>query len=76
MFGISANTISCVFKTWLIFMFKKFGHDEWRKRLFVRRQDLPQPLPEAFCNKMLEKVRVVIDCTEIEIQKPRNYQKQ
>ena len=39
MFGISADTISCVFKTWLIFMFKKFGHDEWRKRLFVRRQD-------------------------------------
>ena len=43
--------------------------------MFVKQRDLP-PLPESFQNEYLEKIRCVIDCTPIFIQKPGNLKKQ
>ena len=48
-------------------MFKKFSSAEWRKRLLVRTKDLPKP-PKSFRNKLLRKVRLVIDTTSIKVR--------
>ena len=76
-FKISDDTVSMVFKTWIIFLYKKLGSKEWRDRLFVKFDDLPKPLPECFLEggDILNKVRCVIDTTSIKIRRPRNYQK-
>ena len=52
-----------------------FSDKEFRKRMFVWRQDLPG-LPLKFRNDALKNVLVVIDCTPIFIEKPGNYKKQ
>jgi len=65
-YGLPYKTVSSVFKTWLIFMFRKFGDSEWRKAMFVETQNLPQP-PKPFQNDYLKNVRVVIDTTSIEV---------
>ena len=52
-----------------------FSDKDFRKRMFVRRQDLPG-LPIEFRNDVLKNIRVVIDCTPIFIEKPGNYKKQ
>ena len=63
------DIVQCVFKTWLLFMFKELGSKEWRKKLFVKLEDLPRPFPEPFDNDILNKVRIVIDTTLIEVKK-------
>ena len=35
--------------------------------MFVKRDDLPKPLPRAFRFKVLKNVRAVADCTEIKV---------
>ena len=67
LFGFGFDLSQCIFKTWIIFMFKKFGSAEWRKRLLVRTEDLPKKPPKAFRNKLLRKVRLVIDTTSIKV---------
>ena len=62
------DIVQCVFKTWLLFMFKELGSKEWRKKLFVKLEDLPRPFPEPFDNDILNKVRIVIDTTLIEVK--------
>ena len=49
-YGVPADTVSNVFKTWLILMFKKFGDSEWRKTMLIRTPDLPPP-PKVFDNE-------------------------
>ena len=68
-FNLSDDTVSMVFKSWLIFLYKKLGSKEWRRRLFVKFEDLPQPLPDCFLEggDILNKVRVVIDTTSIKV---------
>ena len=41
---------------------------EFKSRMFVKRDDLPKPLPRAFRFKVLENVRAVADCTEIKVK--------
>ena len=53
------DVVSNVFKTWLYFMYNKFGDYEWRKTLFVRTKDLPFP-PKVFQNDYLKKIWIVI----------------
>ena len=62
------DIVQCVFKTWLLFMFNELGSKEWRKKLFVKLEDLPRPFPEPFDNDILNKVRIVIDTTLIEVK--------
>ena len=39
--------------------------------MFVKRDDLPKPLPRAFRYKVLKNVRAVADCTEIKVNIPQ-----
>ena len=73
-YEIANGTISSIFKTWIMFMFKKFKDVE--KRMFLQRKQLFQPLPRSFRNNVLKDVRCVIDCTEIRVQSSRNYRQQ
>ena len=66
-FNISDDTVQMVFKTWLIYMYKRLGHPKMRQRMFVKFKDLPKPLPPPFRNQWCEKVRVVIDTTRIKV---------
>jgi hypothetical protein len=43
--------------------------------MFVKQKDLP-PLPQVFRNDYLNRIRCVIDCTPVFIQKPGNLKKQ
>ena len=63
----NADIVQCVFKTWLIFMFKEFSDPVIRKRLFVLYEDLPKPPPKPFDNPVLEKTRGVLDATLLEV---------
>ena len=69
LFNLSDDTVSMTFKTWLIFLYKKLGSKEWRRKLFVKFDDLPKPLPDCFLEggDILNKVRVVIDTTSIKV---------
>ena len=73
-FNISHITISRIFKTWLMFIYKKFKDIEGR--MFTKKQDLMKPLPAAFKNPLLKETRVVIDCTEIPLESAINYKNQ
>ena len=73
-YKITIKTVAKVFKTWLMFMYFKFG--DLRNAMFTRKCDLMKPLPSVFQNGKLKEVRVVIDCTEIQIESVRNYKNQ
>ena len=63
---MSAKTVSCVFKTWIRFLYVTFEDEEFKERMKVKRVDIPT-LPKAFRNDVLKDCRYVIDCTEIEV---------
>ena len=44
-----------------------FSDVAFKSRMFVKRDDLPKPLPRAFRFKVLKNVRAVADCTEIKV---------
>ena len=70
------DIVQCVFKTWLIYMFKVLSDPIIKRKMFVKLEDLPRPLPQPFDNPILNKVRAVIDATLIEvIFKHSKYQK-
>ena len=74
LFGVSTTVATNVFKTWLNFLYFKFK--DMKDEMFTRRQDLPKPLPRAFRNKLLRNTRIVIDCTEIQIEGSSNFNQQ
>ena len=73
-YKISRKTVARVFKTWLMFLYFKFG--DLRNAMFTRKCDLMKPLPTVFQNEKLKEVRVIIDCTEIQIESVRNFKNQ
>jgi hypothetical protein len=70
-YRLNKNLVSQVFKTWLQFMYMKFR--DFRDQMFVRRKDIPKPLPAVFRNKLLKNTRIVIDCTEFNLESSTNY---
>ena len=61
------DIVQCVFKTWLIYMYKVLSDPIIKRKMFVKLEDLPKPLPQPFDNPILNKVRAVIDATLIEV---------
>ena len=57
LFGINPKLAGKVFKTWLSFIYFKFK--DIQEDMFIKREDLPKPLPKAFRNKLLRDTRVV-----------------
>ena len=74
MFNVSDETAACVFKTWLMFVFRKF--DDIRDQMYTKRSDFTQPLPECFRNELLKDVRIILDATEVKIEGSINYEEQ
>ena len=58
MFNINVQIASSVFKTWLLFMYRKFG--DIRDQMYTKRSDIPQPLPKCFRNDLLKDVRIIV----------------
>ena len=73
-YKISRITVVNVFKTWLQFLYFKFG--DLRDAMFTRKKDLMKPLPSVFQNEKLKDVRVVIDCTEFALESVANFKNQ
>jgi hypothetical protein len=73
-FEISRILVSRVFVTWLQFMFYKFM--DIRQQMFVKKCDIPKPLPRHFQNPICRETRVVIDCTELFIENAENFKQQ
>ena len=48
-------------------MFKVLSDPIIKRKMFVKLEDLPRPLPQPFDNPILNKVRAVIDATLIEV---------
>ena len=73
-FNVSAQLVSRVFKTWLNFLYFKFG--DMRTHMFTKKKDIQKPLPKAFQNNTLKDTRVVIDATEISVENTLNFKQQ
>ena len=64
-FGVSEGTLSKVFTTWICFLSKVF------RDILLKcpsKEDVKKNLPRSFCK--FPSTRIIIDCTEIFLQKP------
>ena len=64
-FGVSMGSVSKVFTTWICFLSAVF-HDILLK--WPCKEDIKNTLPRSFCK--FPSTRIIIDCTEIFLQKP------
>lgn len=64
-FGVSMGSVSKVFTTWICFLSTVF-HDILLK--WPCKEDVKNTLPRSFCK--FPSTRIIIDCTEIFLQKP------
>jgi hypothetical protein len=71
LFDVTTSVVSEVFKTWLQFIYCKF--QDFKQSMFTKRSDIKKPLPFAFQNQLFKNIRVIIDCTEIEIEDTDNF---
>ena len=72
-FGVEYSTLRRLIVTWTQFVYSKFN--EIRNEMFAPLSH-HYPMPQCFRNSLLNKVRVVLDCTEIMCESSRNYQQQ
>ena len=63
-FNVNSSTISKLFHVWLDAMYTHLGG------LVLWPQSDFMELPESFCNDHFKKTKVIIDCTEIFIERP------
>ena len=73
LFGVSVNTTSRVFRTWLQYHYCKFK--DLQPYMIPRIEDWPSR-PAVFQNSFLKDVTFVVDCSEIHIQSSSNYDQQ
>ena len=71
-FNIEPDLASSIFKTMLQFVYCKFHEN--RGEMFTKLEDIVKPLPKIFRCRLLRKVRGLMDCTEIRVESPRNYE--
>ena len=72
-FKMGQDKLSCIFVTFLQLMYNKF--QAMRSTMFAPLSH-HSPMPSAFRNPLLSKVRVVIDCTEFAVQSSKDYKQQ
>ena len=72
-FRMSKNQVGNIFITFIQLLYMKFG--EMKAQMFVP-QSYHEPVPPAFRNPLLSKVRIVIDCTEFPIESSKDYKQQ
>jgi hypothetical protein len=71
-FNLGPHLVGKVFKTWLQFMYLKFK--SLKDIMFIKKRDIPKPLPKHFQNPLCRDTRVVIDCTEIFLQSSSHFE--
>jgi hypothetical protein len=71
LFGISLATVSRVFNTWLNFLFYQFQDLD----LFIPKDLVDKFMPDGFREKFPD-TRIILDATEIKINKPSNVKDQ
>ena len=67
-FGISAASASTIFRTWIDFLASELSCCIW----WPDKDQVKGNLPSGFRQPSYEKVRCIIDCTEVYIERPRN----
>ena len=67
LFGVSQPTAGRIFKNWLNFMYYQFKEIE----LFQDKDTVQEYMPEGFKNQF-PKTRIILDGTEVPIEKPSN----
>ena len=67
LFGLSSSSVGRVFKTWLNFLYFQLKELD----LWIDSETVKQHMPEQF-KKLFPETRVIIDATEIPIEKPTN----
>ena len=72
-FKMGEDTLSCAFVTFIQFMYNKFS--AMKKLMFVP-QSRHNPVPLAFRNPLLSKVRIVVDCTEFPVESSKDCRQQ
>ncbi|KAL3873450.1 hypothetical protein ACJMK2_036566 [Sinanodonta woodiana] len=71
-FGISTREVSTIVLTWTQFLYQSFK--PLKRTMFASRHLVRKHLPKIF--KKYENIRCIIDCTEVRVQQPRNFQSQ
>ena len=67
LFGVSASTAGRVFKTWLNFLYYQFKEI----KMFQSKDTVQEHMPQGF-KKQFPNTRIILDATEIRVQKPSN----
>ena len=73
-FCIAESTVSDIVTTWVQFLYLQFSRI--RAEMFPDRHVTAKNLPNCFKNKMLKNIRVIIDCSELHVQSPRDFGRQ
>lgn len=72
MFGLSQGFVSSILMTWLQFMYLEIS--EVKEYLFLPVQKNSRKIPHCF--RPFKNLRVILDCLEVAIQSPTNFQQQ
>lgn len=70
-YGITFQTASVIFNTWVNYMFLRFGEISFWPPRDVLFQQMPEDYAKEFPNTF-----VIVDCTELKIQKPSSLKAQ
>ena len=73
-FNIGYNLVRRLLITWIQLLYKKF--DECLRPAMFAPRSRHRPLPQTFRNLVLNKTRIVLDCTEIRTETSRHYSQQ
>ena len=71
-FGTSTRQVSTVIMTWIQLLYKQFS--SLRSTMFASRSKVRKHLPKSF--KKYKNIRCIIDCTEVHVQSPGNFEAQ
>ena len=71
-FKTNTRQVSTIILTWIQLLYKQFG--TIRNLMFSTRDKVRQHLPKCF--KKYKNIRCIIDCTEVHVQSPGNFEAQ
>ena len=67
-FGISTTMCSNIFKTWIRFIAQTLG----KLVAWLTKQNIMKNMPKIFCKAGHSRLRVIIDCSEVFIERPKS----
>ena len=71
-FATNTRQVSTIVMTWIQLLFKQFS--TLRTTMFASRRKVKKHLPKTF--KKYKNIRCIIDCTEVHVQSPTNFEAQ